>query len=58
MFCKIKERQIGAEEIGKGDEAPRDTIIAIADEDLAGLPYTRLRRALERNSKAAVARLA
>ncbi|MFH8736405.1 MULTISPECIES: Ku protein [unclassified Streptomyces] len=34
----MEEREIGAEEIGKGDEISRDTIIAIADEDLADLP--------------------
>ncbi|MGW8687501.1 non-homologous end joining protein Ku [Streptomyces sp. NPDC055817] len=96
-FCEIEGAEVRAEEIGKGYEVSKDTIVAISDEDLAGLPlttakaieivafvpyseidpirigegyylepdgqvaakpYTLLRQALERNSKAAVARFA
>ncbi|MFF1400710.1 Ku protein [Streptomyces sp. NPDC058287] len=96
-YCELEEREVSAEEIGKGYEIKKDTLIAVTDEDLAGLPlptakaieieafvpyesidpirigqgyllepdgqvankpYTLLRRALERNSKAAVAKFA
>ncbi|MFD8774536.1 Ku protein [Streptomyces sp. NPDC059916] len=96
-YCEIEEREVRAEEIGKGYEISKDTLIAVTDEDLAGLPlttakaieiaafvpysdidpirigegyylepdgqvatkpYTLLRKALERNSKAAIARFA
>ncbi|MFF1563791.1 Ku protein [Streptomyces sp. NPDC058293] len=96
-FCEIEGAEVRAEEIGKGYEVSKDTIVAISDEDLAGLPlttakaieivafvpyseidpirigegyylepdgqvatkpYTLLRQALKRNSKAAVARFA
>ncbi|MFF2475058.1 Ku protein [Streptomyces sp. NPDC058066] len=96
-FCEIEEREVRAEEIGKGYEVSRDTLIAITDEDLGGLPlptakaieivsfvpydsidpirigqgyylepdgqvankpYILLRKALERNEKAAVAKFA
>ncbi|MFD0117935.1 Ku protein [Streptomyces sp. NPDC058320] len=96
-FCEIEGAEVRAEEIGKGYEVSKDTIVAISDEDLAGLPlttakaieivafvpyseidpirigegyylepdgqvaakpYTLPRQALERNSKAAVARFA
>ncbi|MGW2080567.1 non-homologous end joining protein Ku [Streptomyces sp. NPDC001939] len=96
-FCEIEGAEVRAEEIGKGYEVSKDTIVAISDEDLEGLPlttakaieivafvpyseidpirigegyylkpdgqvaakpYTLLRQALERNSKAAVARFA
>ncbi|MFC9460002.1 Ku protein [Streptomyces sp. NPDC056983] len=96
-YCELEEREVSADEIGKGYEVSKDTLIALTDEDLAGLPlptskaieieafvpyesidpirigqgyflepdgqvankpYTLLRQALERNSKAAVAKFA
>ncbi|MFF1358685.1 Ku protein [Streptomyces sp. NPDC058297] len=96
-YCEVEEREVSADEIGKGYEVSKDTLIAITDEDLAGLPlptakaieiaafvpysdidpirigqgyflepdgqvatkpYVLLRKALERNAKAAVAKFA
>lgn len=95
--CELEDREVGQDEIGKGYEVFKDTIVAISDEELreiplptakaieivafvpydsidpiqigegyyletdgqvAAKPYVLLRRALERNAKAAVAKFA
>ncbi|KUF14871.1 Ku protein [Streptomyces silvensis] len=95
--CEIEDREVGQDEIGKGYEVSKDTLVAVSDEELreiplptakaieiaafvpyesidpiriregyylepdggvAAKPYTLLRKALERNAKAAVAKFA
>ncbi|MFG2652565.1 Ku protein [Streptomyces sp. NPDC048436] len=96
-ICEIEDREVSNGEIGKGFEASKDTIVAVADEELdemplptakaieiaafvpyetidpirigegyylqgdgqvSAKPYTLLRKALERSSKAAIAKFA
>ncbi|MFF2502211.1 Ku protein [Streptomyces sp. NPDC058067] len=96
-FCELEDREVSAQEIGKGYEISKGTLVAITDEDLYDLPlptakaieivafvpyesvdpirigqgyflepdgqvsikpYTLLRKALERNEKAGIAKFA
>ncbi|MFD4635007.1 Ku protein [Streptomyces sp. NPDC058284] len=96
-ICELEDREVPAAEIGKGYEVSKDTIVAIADQELedmplptakaieiaafvpyesidpvrigegyylqgdgqvAAKPYVLLRKALERSSKAAIAKFA
>lgn len=96
-YCEVEDREVSTDEIAKGYEVAKDTVVAITDDDLADLPlptakaievvgfvpysdidpirigagyflepdgqvaskpYSLLRQALERNSKAAIARFA
>ncbi|GGV53519.1 Ku protein [Streptomyces spectabilis] len=96
-ICELEDREVGQDEIGKGYEVSKDTLVAVSDEELreiplptakaidivtfvpyasidpirigegyylqadgavAAKPYTLLRKALERNERAAVAKFA
>lgn len=95
--CELEDREVSAEEIGKGYEVSKDQVVAVTDDDLHDMPlptakaieivafipyseidpiqigegyylevdgqvavkpYVLLRQALERNSKAAIAKFA